>query len=161
MTGRLDPAEVLAAIKAVIAREVERVDDPLAGTSGGDPSDAGGWHSHGTTDGPGVPYYNPETWRWFRLVDLTYLDPLVLVEFRWIDPTMPQQLLYLLFCNLGGVDSIGLATSVVRSELRAQIAPGWRERLHHHWIDRSHVLLWRKNDVTQENRDAYGWSAQL
>lgn len=40
----------------------------------------------GPPSGPGRPNYDAETWRHFELVDLAYLDEMVLVEFAWTDP---------------------------------------------------------------------------
>ena len=99
MTSSQEAAQILDAVEAMIARERERVDDPVTGVSGGDPSDGVGWRSlRGGDKRPGSPYYNADTWRWFQLVDLAYLDDLIVVEFRWTEPTTPTDLRYLLFC---------------------------------------------------------------
>jgi hypothetical protein len=152
---------VLEAVRAVIAREVERVDDPVAGVPGGDPSDSAGWHpttpSLRERSRIGRPYYNPETWRWFQLVDLAYLDELVIVEFRWTDPTTPK-LRYIFICHVDQVPSAQAAGSIVRVQLRSQLAPGWRERLGHRWLGTDRVLLWRHNEQSHQIRDAASWA---
>ena len=158
---RPDGAAVLEAVRAAIAREVERVDDPVARVPGGDPSDAAGWHPAGVgardRSGIGEAYYNAETWRWFDLVDLAYLDELVIIEFRWADPSTPP-LRYLLVCHVDRVSSADFAGWVVRSQLRAQLAPGWRDRLGHRWLGHDRVLLWRENELGQQIREAASWS---
>lgn len=63
---------------------------------------------------PGRPYHNAETWRWFRLVDLAFLDELVIVEFRWTEPATPP-LKYLFLYHVDGVSSVESAASVVRA----------------------------------------------
>ncbi|HMK95922.1 MAG TPA: hypothetical protein VK425_00155, partial [Acidimicrobiales bacterium] len=105
----------------------------------------------------GRPYYNAETWRWFELVDLAYLDELVIVEFRWANPATPP-LRYLFVCHVDQVSSAELAASVVRSQLRAQLAPGWRERLGHRWLGPDRVLLWRQEERGQALREKTSWS---
>lgn len=159
----LDGASVLEVVRRAIATEVERVDDPAAGVPGGDPSDVIGWHPYAGPASPddqarpGHPYYNPETWRYFQLVDVAYLDGLVIVEFRWPDPATPP-LRYLLICHVEGTGSAEAAGYVVRTALRAQLAPGWRERLGHRWLDRDLVLLWRRDEHMQQTREDASWS---
>lgn len=167
-TGEPDPAPyvrpdgpaVLEAVRASIAREVERVDDPVAGVAGGDPSDSAGWHSTTPSlreqSSIGRPYYSAETWRWFQLVDLAYLDELVIVEFRWTDPTTPE-LRYVFICHVDQVPSAQAAGSIVQGG-RAQLAPGWRERLGHRFLGADRVLLWGHNEQSQQIRDAASWS---
>jgi hypothetical protein len=156
-----DGRAVLDAVRASIAREVERVDDPVAGVPGGDPSDADGWHpttaSLRARSNIGQPYYDPETWRWFQLVDVAYLDELVIIEFRWADPTTPQ-LRYIFICHVDQVSSVETAASVVRAQLRLQLAPGWRDRLGHRWVGNDRVLLWRQDQQRQQARDAASWA---
>lgn len=160
MTSSQEAAQILDAVEAMIARERERVDDPVTGVSGGDPSDGVGWRSlRGGDKRPGSPYYNADTWRWFQLVDLAYLDDLIVVEFRWTEPTTPTDLRYLLFCPADIEGSAATVAGVVRAQLRAQLAPGWRERLGHRWIGTDRVLLWRSDEITQKSRDDYRWSS--
>jgi hypothetical protein len=155
------PAQaVLDAVRAVIAREVERVDDPVAGVAGGDPSDVAGWHPgslDGPPGGPGRPSYDAETWRHFELVDLAYIDEMVLVEFAWTDPTTPD-LRYLIFCHVDQLTTAESAGLVVRSQLRSALAPGWRERLAHDWLSRRKVLLRRNDDKRALVLDEHCWN---
>jgi len=156
-----DGPAVLGAVRASIAREVERVEDPVAGVPGGDPSDVAGWHpttaSLRERSNIGQPYYDPETWRWFQLVDVAYLDELVIIEFRWADPTTPH-LRYIFICHVDQVSSVETAASVVRAQLRVQLAPGWRDRLGHRWVGNDRVLLWRQGQQRQRARDAASWA---
>lgn len=151
--------DVLDAVRVVIAREVERVGDPVAGVAGGDPSDVPGWHAgpaDGTPSGPGRPYYNAEAWRYFEVVDVAHVDEMVLVEFSWTDPATPD-LRYLLFCHVDRLTTAESAAMVVRSQLRTALAPGWRERLARHWLSNRKVLLLRNNDVKQRVLDEHRW----
>jgi hypothetical protein len=151
--------EVLIAVRAMIAREIERVDDPISGVPGGDPSDVAGWHPGSAEKrprGPGRPVYDPEVWRWFQLADLAYLDELVLVEFYWTNPATPL-LRHLLFCHVDGLTTAESAAMVVRGQLRAALAPGWRERLAHRWVGHDRVLLSRDDERSQQVRDDHLW----
>lgn len=82
--------EIVVAVRAMIEREKARVDDPATGVPGGDPDDSHGWHGYtasGQVDNkPGQPIFDPEAWRWFRLVDLAMLDSTVLIKFAWDEP---------------------------------------------------------------------------
>lgn len=140
--ARSDVTALLNAVRAQIECEIERVDDPMTGVPGGDPSDLAGWHAGASHQPgqPGRPYYDPETWRWFELVDLAVLGDLVIVEFRWSEPGVSSNR-YLLMCHVDGTETVAMAASIVRSTLRAQLRPGWRERLGHQEIGRERVLL--------------------
>ena len=157
----LDAAALVARVRAVLKREVERVDDPVAGVAGGDPSDENGWYPArgGPARAPriGRPFYNAETWRWFELVDVAYVDELVVVVFRWTDPATPPALRYVIFCHVDRVAAVDSAAWIVRMQLRRQLAPGWRERLEHRWLGRHHPVLFRPDDAETPELDEHFW----
>jgi len=151
--------DVLAAVRTTIERELDRVDDPVAGIPGGDPSDTWGWYglrADGTRDSkPGRPVYDAEAWRWFRLIDLGQLDGSVLVKFAWDEPGTPD-LQYLIFAPVASYLRHGAeaASMVVRAYLRGTLdpldalrsapsnqTPGWRNRAARVWLSHTLVLL--------------------
>lgn len=153
------PAEIVAAVGAMIERETARVDDPVTGVPGGDPRDVDGWHTYDSSGRPdtrpGRPIFDPEAWRWFRLVDLAMLDGTVLIKFAWAEPGSPD-LQYLKLAPVGpyGMRSADEAASVVRSHLRVLLAPldalasaptnstpGWRYRVNRTWLSRTLVVV--------------------
>lgn len=135
--------EILDAVRTVLAHEVERVAAPASGPDTG-PSDRAGWHplvpSPSAAPDGGQPAFEPETWQWFELVDLAYLDEMVVVEFRWTDPATPR-LRYLLHCSVDQLSTAQDVALIVRTTLRKQLRPGWRERLGHHWLGHDRVVL--------------------
>ena len=141
--GGIEDNEVLDAVRSVLLHEVERVDAPAAGPDA-DSLDRVGWHPlvppPGAATGVGQPGFEPETWRWFELVDLAYLDEMVVVEFRWTDPATPR-LRYLLHCSVDQLSTAQDVALIVRTALRRQLRSGWRERLGHHWLGHDRVVL--------------------
>ena len=128
-SGR-DPDEVVAAIKKVLHREVERVDDPVAGVPGGDLSDRDGLHGvppGGLPDGPrlGLPLYDPEAWRWFDLVAVGYLDGQAFIKFAWTDPATPEARRYL-HVAAAGYGNAEIDASLVRSTTPGTTTRWWR-----------------------------------
>lgn len=136
---RLDPAEVAAAVRALIAKETERVDDPHF-----IPEDRFGWHAlkPAAPNAAGAPYYEPGSWRWFDLVDVGYVDEMVLIVFRWTDPATPE-LHYSYLAHADGLPDAEAAALIVRSQLRQLLEPGWRDRVQKRWLSNSKVLVRR------------------
>lgn len=135
---RLDPAEVAAAVRSLLVKETERGDDPRF-----IPEDRAGWHALKpiAPDAAGAPYYEPESWRWFDLVDVGYVDEMVLIVFRWTDPSTPA-LRYCYLAHADGLPDAGAAALIVRSQLRQLLEPGWRDRVKKRWLSHSKVLVW-------------------
>lgn len=137
--ARLDPADVAAAVRALLLKETERVDEPHF-----IPEDRTGWHARKPVapNAAGAPYYEPESWRWFDLVDVGLVDEMVLIVFRWTDPSTPE-LRYSYFAHADGLPDAGAAAGVVRGQLRRLLEPGWRDRVEKRWLSRTKVLIWR------------------
>lgn len=162
MVTSAEHGAVISAIKKMIDREVERVDDVAASVPGGDPSDFSGWvpyHPDHTEEERaaqiGRPRYGPESWRWFTLVDVAILDGAAVVKFRWDEPGSPQ-LDHLVFIGLGRYLERGsdVAALVARSHLRVLLsphdrfrgaptntAPGWRNRVIRIWLAKNLVVV--------------------
>lgn len=143
---RLDPAEVAVSVRALLIKETERVDDPHF-----IPEDRAGWHALDpiVPNAAGAPYYEPESWRWFDLIDVGYVDEMVLVVFRWTDPSTPE-LRYTYFAHADGLPDARAAAVIVRGQLRRLLEPGWRDRVVKRWLSRTTVLVWRdRNDGNQ------------
>lgn len=136
---RLDPAEVAVTVRALLVKETERVDDPHF-----IPEDRPGWHALKpiASKAAGAPYYEPESWRWFDLVDVGYVDEMVLIVFRWTDPSTPD-LRYSYLAHADGLPDAGAAALIVRSQVRQLLEPGWRDRVKKRWLSHSKVLVWR------------------
>lgn len=92
-----------------------------------------------------MPRFDPEVWRWFALVDVAYLDRLVVVAFRWTDPETPE-LTYVTMLH-ADTTTVSIAAAVIRSALRSLLAPGWRDRVDRTWLDRTRVLISRPRRV--------------
>lgn len=82
---------------------------------------------------------------------------MVLVEFAWTDPTTAD-LRYLIFCHVDQLTTAESAGLVVRSQLRTALAPGWRQRLAHHWLSNRKVLLVRNDDERRQVLDEHRWN---
>lgn len=146
--------EFVDQVHAVLGREVARVDDPAASRPGEDPSDAIGWHPSGDAvdeeDHRHVsarPAYDPESWRYFDLLDVAYLDGLAVIEFHWTAPGTPT-LRYLVLCAVSIAIRNGvtehtprIAAYLVRTHLRYLLSPGWREQVSRIWLGRDRVLI--------------------
>jgi hypothetical protein len=104
VTG-LDPSDIAKAVRALLLKETERVDDPRP-----IPEDQAGWHALKplAPETPGAPFYDPESWRWFELVDVGFVDEMVLVVFRWTDPSTPE----LRYSSLAHADGLPSAEAV-------------------------------------------------
>jgi hypothetical protein len=152
-------SDLVTAVRSVLLREVERVDDPVAGVPGGDPSDTSGWHpytvDHDPRSAPGRPFYDAESWRWFRLIDLAVLDGTILVKFGWDEPGTPplNHLAQIPVPRYTSLDQTGVAL-IVRTYLRYLLAPldalksapsnatpGWRNRVMRTWLEPNLVLI--------------------
>ncbi len=152
-------SDLVAAVRSALLREVARVDDPVAGIPGGDPSDAAGWHPYtpGTesSSGPGRPYYDAEAWRRFQLIDIAILDNSVFVKFAWDEPDT-SHLEYLAIVPIDRYTRLGAsgAALVVRTHMRVLLAPldalesapsnstpGWRNRVSHTWLGPNFALV--------------------
>lgn len=153
-------SDLIAAVRSALLREVARVDDPLAGVPGGDPSDVTGWHPYTRpgdkpSSSPGRPYYDAEAWRWFRLIDIAVLDNSVFVKFAWDEPDTPR-LEYLGIVPVYRYTRLGAAGAalLVRSHMRDLLAPldalesaasnstpGWRNRVSRTWLGPNFVLV--------------------
>lgn len=120
-------------------KETERVDDPRFIRE-----DRAGWHALRpiTPVAAGAPYYEPESWRWFDLVDVGYVDEMVLIVFWWTDPLTPE-LRYSFLAHADGLPDAGAAALIVRSQLRQPFEPGWRDRVKQRWLSQGKVLVWR------------------
>lgn len=136
---RLDPADVALAVRALLLKETERVDDPQF-----IPEDRAGWHAFKpiAPNAAGAPHYEPESWRWFDLVDVGYVDEMVLIVFRWTDPSTPE-LRYSYLAHADGLPDAGAAAVIVRGQLRRLLEPGWRDRVKKRWLSHTKVLVWR------------------
>lgn len=137
--ARLDPGEVVDAVRALLLKETERVEDPHF-----IPADRAGWHARKpiSPSAAGAPYYDAESWRWFDLVDVGYVDEMVLIVFRWTDPSTPD-LRYTYLAHADGLPNADAAASVVRGQLRRLLEPGWRDRVIKRWLSNTQVLVWR------------------
>ena len=125
-------------VRKMLAAEIDRVSHP-----GPRPDDHEGWHAIGDPDptAPGHPHFDPETWQYFQLRDVAIIDELIAIAFAWTEPrTPPLTYLVLTHPRPGSTDA---AASNARSHLRALLAPGWRERVERHWLDRDRVLISR------------------
>lgn len=158
-TDEQDRMAVLAAVRAMIAFEQSRVDDPITGVPGGHPTDIHGRHGidqDGEPDKrPGRPLCNPEGWRWFRLIDVGWLDGAVWITFAWDEPGTPD-LQYLATQSVRRYAALGpeVAAMAVRSLLRdlldpldpvasmpSNATPGWRNRTPRTWLTPRLVLV--------------------
>lgn len=72
---RLNPAELIVSVRALLLKETERVDDPHF-----IPEDRAAWHALNPI-AASAPHYEPESWRWLDLVDVRYVDEMALVVF--------------------------------------------------------------------------------
>ena len=155
----MEVKEVLDAVRSLLLEEVERVDAPVTGPDA-HPSGRAGWHplvpSPIAAPGTGQPVFDAETWRWFELVDLAYLDEMVVVEFRWTDPATPR-LRYLLHCSVDQLSTAQDVALIVRTTLRRQLRPGWRERLGHHRLGHDRVLLLPGQSPENQLDDSVRW----
>lgn len=149
-TQRLDPADVAAAVRDLLRKETDRVDDPHP-----IPEDRSGWHALNpiADDTAGIPLYDPESWRWFDLVDVGFVDELVLIVFRWTDPDTPElRYGYLAHADrLPGPDSVA---TVVRAQLRTLLRPGRRDRVDRQWLSTTTVLIRRGPADTDQEHSA-------
>ncbi|MFD1722373.1 hypothetical protein [Amnibacterium endophyticum] len=139
---RLDPAEVATAIRDLLRKDTDRVDDPHP-----IPEDRGGWHADNplTPDAPGAPVYEPESWRWFELVDVGFVDEMVLIVFRWTDPATPE-LRYSFLAHADQLPNAASIATVIRGQLRTLLQPGWRDRVEKQWLSRDKVLIRRPHN---------------
>lgn len=152
MTERVrhNPAEVAAAIRDLLRKDTDRVEDPHP-----IPEDRGGWHAYNplSADSAGTPVYDPETWRWFELVDLGFVDEMVLVVFRWTDPATPE-LRYSVLAHADQLPNASSIATVVRGQLRSLLQPGWRDRVEKQWLSRDKVLIRRPQTHPDRARSA-------
>lgn len=117
---RLDPQEVAVAVRALLHKETERATDALAARAD---------RVRRPEARPVESYpadmlsYEPESWRWFELVDLGYVADMVLVTFRWTDPSTPE-LRYCYLTPAGGLPNSDAAAVLVRAQLRRLLHPG-------------------------------------
>ena len=152
-------SDLIAAVRAALLREVARVDDPVAGISGGDPSDMTGWRPYipgcAPSPAPGRPYYDAEAWRWFRLIDVAILDNSVFVKFAWDEPDT-SHVEYLAIVPVDQYAGLGAAGAalIVRTHMRDLLAPldalqsapsnsvpGWRNRVSRTWLGPNFALV--------------------
>lgn len=137
--AHLDPGAVTGAVRALLLKETDRVDNPRV-----IPEDRSGWHAMKpiAENASGFPHYRPESWRWFDLIDVGYVDEMALIVFRWTDPTTPE-LRYSFLAHADGLANADAAATVVRGQLRRLLEPGWRDRVEKRWISNDQVLIWR------------------
>lgn len=146
--ARLDPVEVARAVRDLVRKDTDRVDNPHF-----IPEDRIGWHATKPLkdDAAGAPYYEPESWRWFDLVSVGFVDEMVLISFRWTDPTTPDLRYRVLFPADGSSDA-GSVAAIARGQLRNLLTAGWRDRVAKRWFSTSDVLIWEIRDINTEDQ---------
>lgn len=155
-------------LREVLARECARVGDPGAAIPGADPDDGHGWHPWSPDQPaqprrPGAPVFHPECWRYFRLLDLGWLQNTLLVSFAWDELGTPNltyttPITFLPALQAHGARALALTA---RGHLRWLLAPNdlavrlspnpaatpldpgehWRERCGRLWLGPAHVLV--------------------
>lgn len=106
---------------------------------------------------PGGPLHrtswDAESWRWFEPVDVSVVDEMVVLAFRWLDPSTPD-IVYVAVAHVDGLSRESAAVLVARQQFRRLLAAGWREEVERTWLATRKVLVRRPAQQRHPERQA-------